>query len=197
MTNWKWRTSNAGQITSRLLWSVVLSLAIPDIVVAQLVPGGGTVSLYSDAGLTNSTYQDDAINAFSIYVVHNAVTFEAAHAIRFRVEASSGITFIWLSETSPKPTVIGDSRTGIEIGYGACLIPDAGLILQIQYLGIGTSEPCSFLRVVPHPAAPSGEIEVVLCVGMGPASAVGKDLLVNCTVPVQETTWGRIKSLYR
>ena len=169
----------------------------PAVVTAQFIPGGGSVSLYSDAGLSDSTYQDQLVTSFSVFVVHGGVTFDAAMGIRFKIEPSPGITFAWLGESSPKPTVIGDSKSGVEIGYGACVFPDAGLILEIEYLGLGTSEPCSFLRVVDHPDASSGEIEVVLCVGLGPVSAMGKDLTVNCAVPVQETTWGKVKALYR
>jgi len=185
-------------MTRSVLCSITAGcLAIPAFVTAQFVPGGGQVSLYSDAGLSDSTYQDQLVTSFSVFVVHSGVTFEAAQGIRFMIEPSPGITFVWLGESSPKPTVIGDSRTGVEIGYGACVLPDAGLILQVQYLGLGTSEPCSFLSVVNHPQASSGEIEVVLCVGLGPVSAIGKKLTVNCTVPAQETTWGKVKALYR
>jgi hypothetical protein len=103
------------------------------------------------------------------------------------VEASPGLTFWWIGESSPMPIFVGDSQSGIGIGYGACLLPDPGLILEIQYFGIGTSEPCSSLRVVPHPDATSGEIEGALCAA-GPVSAVGKEILVNCPVPVEERT---------
>ena len=180
-----------------LLHGVAIVLALATQAQAQLVPGGGALYLYSDADLTDSTYQDQSIGAFSVYVVHRGVTFDAAQGVRFAVQTSPGVTFAWLGENSPMPTVVGDSRTGISIGYGACLIPDPGLILEIRFLGIGTSEACSFLNVVPHPQASSGEIEVILCVGLEAVSATGEKLLVNCPVPVEQTTWGKVKSLYR
>lgn len=175
--------------------AVVSFVATP--VAAQLLPGGGNIHLFSDPDFTDSTYQDQSIASLTIYVVHRGVTYAAAHGVQFMVEASPGVTFSWIGESSPMPIVVGNSQSGIAIDYGACLFPDPGLILEIQYVGFGNSEPCSLLRVVPHPDATFGEIEVVLCIGMGPVSAVGKELRVNCAVSVEETTWGKVKSLYR
>lgn len=180
-----------------LMHVVGIVLALAPRAQAQLLPGGGALYLYSDADFTDSTFQDQSVGVFSVYVVHRGVTFDAAQGVRFAVQASPGVTFTWLGESSPMPTVVGDSRTGISVGYGACLIPDPGLVLVIQFFGIGTSEACSFLSVGPHPQASSGEIEVVLCVGLEAVAATGKKLLVNCPVPVKQTTWGGVKSLYR
>jgi hypothetical protein len=52
------------------------------------------------------------------------------------------------------------------------------------------------LRVVPDPESVYGEIEVVTC-NFEVVKATGGELLVNCPVPVEQTTWGKVKSLYR
>jgi hypothetical protein len=163
---------------------------------AQLGPWGGILHLFSDAAFTQTTYADATPQAFTIYVVHSGVVGSPVSSVQFMVEATSGIAFTWLSETSPFAEVIGDSKTGIYIYYAACLGPDPGLVLQIQYFGIATSEPCSKLRVVPDPESVYGEIEVVTC-NFEVVKATGGELLVNCPVPVEQTTWGKVKSLYR
>ncbi len=170
---------------------------LPAPAAGQLPPGGGSLYLFSDSSFTDSSYVDQAPGKVSVYVVHRGVTYGHVRIVWFMVEASPGITFEWLGESSPMATlVVGDSQTGIAMDYGACLFPDPGLILVIHYWGFGTSDPCSSLRVVAPPGTPTGEITVGLCVGQGPISAVGKRLLVNSSVPVETSTWGRVKSLY-
>jgi hypothetical protein len=63
---------------------------------------------------------------------------------------------------------------------------------------------CRFITPVAHVDAESGEIEVTLC-DESVVTAEGRQLGVNVsddcrpwcwTVPVEPTTWGRIKALY-
>ena len=177
--------------------SVAVILTMPATVAAQLGgPFGGSLYLFSDTDFTDSTYQDQSPQVFSVYVVHSDMTGSAARSVRFKVEASPGITFSWIGETSPWTIVDGDSRTGIYVDYNTCLFPSPGFVLEIQYFGAGTSETCSTLRTVAHPDSPYEVIEVVTC-DFEVFSAVGKELLVNCPVPVEQTTWGRVKSLFR
>jgi len=70
------------------------------------------------------------------------------------------------------------------------------IVLSVTYLLPGTSSACSCLRIVPYP----GDEPYIVCNGCDfmelPCSG-GGSLHVNCTVPVESTTWGRVKALYR
>jgi hypothetical protein len=168
----------------------------PSIAAAQLPQFGGSLSIYSDEGFTDTTYNDQAVQPFSVYVVHSGITASPALSVCFGIEESAGITFSWIGDVSPWTIVDGDSRTGIDISYDTCLAPDPGLVLEIRYFGVGTSAGCSALTPVPHPDSPFGEIEVVTC-NFQIYSAQGNSLHVSCTVPVEQTTWGKVKSLFR
>ncbi|NIM22507.1 MAG: hypothetical protein GTO51_02380 [Candidatus Latescibacteria bacterium] len=137
-----------------------------------------------------------------IFVVH--VYTQGAMASQFMVDCTSwGANLVYLGETSPFVVRIGDAQTGVAIGYGAC-IPSPNLLLTIKYLGTGTSRPCSYCQVVPHPAAIPAEVLVVDCADPpNLLAATGGDVVVNpdptcyCDIPVEETNWGCVKALYQ
>ncbi len=172
-----------------------LSLLSPTTLVSNALAqiGGGAVALYSDSLFTDSTYVDNVPSVLHVYVVHEDFTADAL-AIQFRIERSAGFTGTWLSESSPFPVVVGDSQTGVAISYGLCNKTAPVLLLDIMYFAHGTSGPCSYLASTAHPPSPSGGIEVGTCTVT--AFAEPGRLRVNCTVPVEETTWGRVKALY-
>ena len=176
---------------------VVLFLSLLSLVTsvsnapAQL--GGGKVALYSDSLFTDSTYVDNVPSVLHVYVVHQDF-FALPLGISFRIERSAGFTGTWLSESSPFTVVVGNSQTGVAISYGVCKTPPV-LLLDIMYFAHGTSGPCSSLASTAHPPSPSGRIEVNTCME-GVLAEPGR-LRVNCTVPVESTTWGQVKALYQ
>ena len=110
---------------------------------------------------------------------------------------------LWLSDGAIFPVTIGNSQTGVAIGYGGCFAsPVHVLTLQI-FVQIPTP-PCCVWPVLPDPAVPSGQIEVVDCAGVvisspsQPSSVINPDPTCTCNPPiaVEESTWGGIKSLY-
>ena len=69
---------------------------------------------------------------------------------------------IWLFDTSPLPVVIGNSQTGVAIGFGACL--EAPIhVLTINYFCQGLTPPCCEYPVLFDPNSVTGEIEWVDC----------------------------------
>ncbi len=154
--------------------------------------GGGTVALYSDSLFTDSTFVDNVLSVLHVYVVHQDF-IPGASGIQFRIERSAGFTATYVSESSPHITVVGNSETGVAIAYGACKTAPV-VLLDIIYVAHGTSGTCSYLASTAHPPSPSGKIKVITCTE--PRLADPGRLRVNCTVPVEETTWGRVKALY-
>jgi hypothetical protein len=147
--------------------------------------------IYSDAALTDSTLNDNSPRIANLYVVHDMFR---GTGIYFRIAPGAGFTGVWLGETTAF-VKIGNSGSDISIGYGACLTGPY-LVLTISYQLFGTSAACSAVQVAPVAGLPcvfvnSGCGFVELCVyDLG-------EVHVNCAVPTEATTWGKVKALYR
>ena len=89
------------------------------------------------------------------------------------------------------------------IAYGGCYA-SPNLILTIHYFGNGITPTCSLIKVMPDPSATPPGIYVTDCADppiLG--GAVGNAMVINpvpgcgCDIPVEQTSWGQIKSLYQ
>ena len=138
-----------------------------------------------------------------------------ASAARFAVAPGPGATMVYISESSPYPS-IGNTKDGISICFGSCLTGEP-LIATVTFLSLTTDATCSQIRVIPHPGAET--LEVRKCNG-STVSAYALDLQIvppatmpcpcptphlfpgtpsafDCTpVRTESTTWGHIKALY-
>jgi hypothetical protein len=166
----------------------------------------GSVTLFADESGTTCTLQDTAPGPLMMYVIHRIPEGWGNVACRFSVAASPGFGGTYVGETIHAAFWLGTLRDGIDIAYGQCAL-DAQLVATITFQGHGTSEPCSYLEIVPHPENWLGAIEVMSCsFETRPAPTLGR-LWVNpdgeacspwcATVPTHETTWGGVKALYR
>ena len=175
-----------------ILFAVLMLVGTAGTVAAQ--SGRGRIAIFSDAALTDSSLADVfPPHIADIYIAH--VDHWGVVASQFKTVAEDGFDGIWSSETSPYLTAGGTSPNGIYIWYGACITSDI-VILKVTYLLPATSSPCSRLRVVPYPDSQPK----IICVGCDMAELPcdsGGSLRVNCTVPTAQTTWGRVKALYR
>jgi hypothetical protein len=170
---------------------------------------GGNISAFADPEHESCILVDDSSKPFSVYVVHTNITDEdGIGASIFSLVAASGFNASYLSETIAFPTYLGSLRDGISIAYGGCHLGPV-LLATAFYQGHGSSEPCSFLDIGPHPTYLNGTLsdpQVQDCYFyLFPAPSVGR-LLVNptvgqcapwCVVGSRETTWGGVKALYR
>jgi hypothetical protein len=165
----------------------------------------GSIGLFADEGASSCSVYD-IIPAFviTIYVVH--VHTPGAAGAQFMVDHWSwGANLTVLVETVTPPYIhVGNSETGISIGYGGMCVPAPNMILTISYLGSGQSLPCSYILVMPAPTAGPPGIYVTDCAtppnllnATGGALLVNPMLDCNCSIPVEETTWGRVKALYQ
>ena len=76
-------------------------------------------------------------------------------------------------------------------------------MLTIQFFASGATAPCCIFEVVADENAPSGQIEMVDCeenilFAVGQSGVINPDASCACVdiVPVQESSWGKIKSLF-
>lgn len=104
----------------------------------------------------------------------------------------------WVSDFDTQPVTIGTTPTGLSMGWA---IPQNGffplnvLSVLIQWNCTGCTTPNEPVSVVPHPV--SGKVRVTRWPDFQFVDGIGLTALVCATVPVEETTWGNIKSLYQ
>jgi hypothetical protein len=156
------------------------------------------IALYSDAAYTNCTMVDTSPQMVSVYVVHENTS--GVMASQFRVTTATGAGLSYLSETSPHPTRIGDTQSGLSVAYGGCQYSTV-LIATISYFANGASAVCSSVRVVADFNAPTGKIEVVDCSairseGIGGKLVINPDGSCDCGPDTRLTSWGKIKEQF-
>jgi hypothetical protein len=169
----------------------------------RFVPPGsshpGAIGVFGDADAASCNITDTG-GMIQVHVLH--LFHGGAVASQFRLDIS-GVGWTYLSDTWDFPLAIGQSVNGVAIAYGACL-PAPTHLGVISFLST-VAPACRYVQIVPDPMVPSGQIEAVDCAetkvfAQGLIAVVNPDAYCDCNaaagVPVQETTWGRIKSMY-
>ncbi|NIO28521.1 MAG: hypothetical protein GTO29_08210 [Candidatus Latescibacteria bacterium] len=183
----------------RVLLLAVFSILIGSVVTAQ----PGSIGLFADPGGTTCDVYDEP-GTVTVYVLH--LSSPGATGSCFRVDwLSWGVTMMYMCETVTPPYLsIGSSDAGIAIAYGSCVV-SPHMILAIQFCALGTTPPCSYIQVVADTTYYDVPGIWVRDCGTPPSTlrARGGDAVINpdatcyCDVPVEETSWGRVKLLYR
>jgi hypothetical protein len=157
------------------------------------------IGLYGDpAGTVNVVY-DTGPGPIEIFVVQTVYIEPAVSEARFMAPAPACFTATYLGDTNIYPTV-GNSQAGAWISYGPCLTGSV-LVMTIQYYGQGTSSQCCWYDLQPYPG--SSYVESQMCGGSdwlwthGEGIYVSTDPAENCGTPVEQSTWGRVKAMYR
>jgi hypothetical protein len=101
--------------------------------------------------------------------------------------------------------VIGN-LADLSLAYGACLTgPDIPAV-QLNYFAVGNPSPCGLVEIIPAPSG-GGNIKYTDC-NFAEIPATGGQFWFNSgtscndcdeppTVATEESTWGKVKSLYR
>ncbi len=178
--------TNAGQV------------AVP---VHYVPPGAGVVGLYADPTGLNCSIIYGGIGLVPIYVVHTHTG--GATGCEFAAPKPACWTnATYLSDTDPFPIQIGNSQTGKSVGYGSCRT-SATVVTTINYFVLTPpTQSCCSYPVLAHPV--SGHIWVVDCAD-NLLDARGAEAIIypngtclcEAVVRVEETTWGRLKAMYR
>ena len=186
---------------------MLIAIGSISLCAGSVFSSSGFINLHSDPVGIRCYISDTTPGYFKVYVFHEWTT--GATASRFKLVSSAGFTATYIGETIYWFfNSLGNTQEGIVIAYGICLVGQF-LIATITYYGYGTSEPCSYLEVVPHPDAETGKIEMVDCTMPIPLlheiwSQGG--VVINwpgdpcyrwCVLPIEDTSWGRIKALYQ
>jgi hypothetical protein len=180
---------------------LLLSLVILCVSSFAFAQPPGSIGLFADPGATTCDVYD-VPGLLLIYVVH--VYTPGATGAQFRVVCAWGANLTYLSDAVTPPYIsIGNSQTGIAIAYGMC-VPSPNMILTLQFFAQGLSGPCSYCQVMEDPTANPPGIYVTDCASPpNLLTATGGDVVINpepgcyCNIPIEETSWGQIKSLYK
>jgi hypothetical protein len=164
----------------------------------------GSIGVFADPAGASCDLLDAVPGLYNVYVVH--VFTPGATASQFAVTWTAGMMFLSESPTAPyiKIGTCSQPGTGCAIAYGGC-IGSPNMILTISFFAQLLSAPCSMFHVIPDQTAPAKTSVLVTDCGDPPLllNATGGEAFVNnngscpCNVPVEETTWGGIKSMYR
>lgn len=130
----------------------------------------------------------------SLYIaLVNADAFVSG--VEFAVSYPPEVTF--LAEFDKQPVNVGTTPTGFSQGWA---LPPNGFsavyVCGVQFLWAcdGCSVFDSPIVVIPHPV--SGFLGYTDFPAYTQIPAVGMTSLICATIPVEETTWGQVKSLY-
>jgi hypothetical protein len=179
---------------NRLMFVALAVVLCANVAFAQ---NAGVIGIYADAepGPPANRAITDAGGLVRLYIWHAGS--DQVTASQFKVDIG-GLGWTSIGESWAFALIIGNGLNGIAISYEFCLSGDI-------YLGslsfIGNNAPdCSLIAIVPDPVSTSGRVQAFDCSSnrvypMGYAATVNPDGV--CPVPVQETTWGKVKSLYQ
>jgi hypothetical protein len=182
-----------------LLFAIILLSA--SVASAQLP--GGAVGVYSDNAGTSCNFLSNAPGLVSFYYYH--LSSPGATAIEFQADLTGFNYSSFLGDISPFTLKQNPFHSGTSIAYGACLSNNIYLGAA-NYLGAGTTPTCQkiFVTVHPVPSTPGATTPLMVNCSDALIQVSGSYGIFNndgsclCTgsVPVNESSWGQIKSLY-
>ena len=159
---------------------------------AQWLPG--LINPYADEAGTACNIVDDG-GLVQVHMLHVATYGVTASQFKLDVSATN---WIWLGDSLSFVLSLGTSVDGVALTYQECLAESIHLGVA-NFVG-SCAPPCTEISIVPAP----GEVKVRASgcrsetfYPAGGIVYINPDLTCQCSVPVHETTWGQIKSLYR
>ncbi len=161
------------------------------------------IEFYADAAMIDCNIVDNAPQIVRVHMFH--VGTGVSRGVVFSAPTPAcwaGAT--WLGDIVDAPFGKGDAThpNGIIVLYGECMAPP-GHIGYMNFAAYGQGLPCCEYAPAPHVQA--AEIRVTNCDTITFRAATGRRAIINgnascpCVqpVPVSETTWGKVKSLYQ
>jgi hypothetical protein len=174
--------STGGAIMRTVFAALALILVAPIAIHAQT----GYIGIFSNNTGTNCNITDAAPGLLSVYVVH--VNSTGATACQYKAAKPACMTATYLSDTNLFGVTIGNSQTGVSIGYGGCR--NGNIHLQtISYFASGTTPACCSYPATCDPlgynACSGGLIDFVDCdfnptLGTGAAGVINGNATCPC-----------------
>jgi hypothetical protein len=185
---------------------ILLAAGIVLGIVADCSAQYGAFGVFADPNGTNNCLRDESPGVCSYHVVHYVIA-SGASACQFAAPRPDCFNATYLSDTMFFPVTLGNSQTGVVVGYGQCVFGYVR-VLTMNFMCQGQTLPCCCYPVRPDPNAGTNKILVADCwdhiveVGSGanvinwnPSCSEG---CWDCpySVHAQQSTWGQIKAMY-
>ena len=156
----------------------------------------GYIGLFADQAGTDCFLPDLVPGLTPYYAVHMAAVVTGS---QWAAPVPTCYLSTYLNDTNVFPVTVGNSQAGVSIGYGACLTSPIHCLTLNAYT-VGVTPACCQWDVGPDPNV--GGVFAVTC-DFVTVPASGAMAMVNgntvdcpCSNPTEETTWGKVKSLY-
>jgi hypothetical protein len=182
--------------------AVVLAAAFVTVGAMGVSAQTPNIQVYFDSNLSQTAAECQGIGApQTLYVVANNFNMFLS-AVEYSIDYSGLSSLFYLADIPVAPLNIGSTATGVASSWN---IPQNafGPMIVMTVLAQWNCDDCAgelanqSIVVEPNPSALSGQVQAVrwpdnvVVVGLGMTS-----LVCPGPVPVAETTWGQIKSLY-
>ena len=151
----------------------------------------GSIAVFSDLGGSDCNFADVG-SLVQVYVFH--ANSPGTTASEWMIETPG---WTHLGDQADFTLVIGKSITGVSVAYEACFV-GTFKVMTINFFG-SAAPACALVSIVAAPgkagvrSVDCAENSVLIAGGQG---RVNPDGTCQCAVPVKESTWSSIKSLY-
>jgi hypothetical protein len=188
----------------RVLTGLVVVFLLSGAVSAVAQPQ--RIGIYSDTAGSACSLADTEPGFFQVFVV--VLNPEDLVGAEFQVVADPDFTAVLVGELSPlpKPGVDGDAFSGLVLAFGGCYETPQH-VYTMTFQGFGTSGACAALDVGPNPNTHRDTMAFSTCefttieVPQSAADSFHLNPDGSCPcglpVPVEISTWGQIKAMYR
>jgi hypothetical protein len=189
----------------RLMLMVFVLVLGASVALAEDFPGG-RIGIFGENTGTNCAVTDAAPGLLNVYIVQ--VGTEGSAACQYKATQPACFPATYLSDSSPFAVVIGNSQTGVSIGYGSCRV-GAVHVQTMAFFATGTTAPCCLYTLGCDPlsetqACALGYIDIVDCTqtyafAKPQVGVINPNASCACVdiVAQEESSWGQIKALYQ
>lgn len=183
----------------RIAITFVFALMVLCVVSSSTVSAQPSVAVYFDANWTQESEvcQGVGIVTFAYVVAQNLNTF--FNAIEYQIDYSPVFNYVsWIGDQNSAGTVVGQSPSGVALGWGLPLNGFSPVLVQKVIL-LWNCNACAgqdVVKVNPHPFTLDPTVIAVEFPSNVKIPMVGMTSLLCAGVATEETTWGKVKSLY-
>lgn len=176
----------------------VLILSVAIMMMAGSAMAADHLGIFTDqVGATgNCSVIPPAFSPFSVYVVHQTTGTTGS---QFKIVNTSGYNMT--ASVLGGFLAIGDAFTDLALAYGGCMAgPSVGVVALNGFGFPVPGQVCGLMEVVPAPGKPY--VIAVDCNFAEVAATAGRftfnaNETCPCVNATEESTWGKVKSLYR
>lgn len=178
----------------------VLTVAILALGASQAFAQADVIGLYADTNGNECNITVPLGAQFSVYVLHTSTV--GSTASQFQVSNPASATLLSTGATIGNAgfLAIGEPFAGVSIAYSTGCLTGTFVVYDLKFLALAAQPNCIYMTLGPEPV--SGRVGVADCGFIesaitGAQAILNPDVTCDCDVSTQQSTWGKVKSLYR